>query len=58
MTTNATPALRIYWLTTEFFPPETGRTGMIAARLAQGLAERGVGIQSAMNSERLGGFSH
>jgi glycosyltransferase involved in cell wall biosynthesis len=36
---------RIYWLTTEFFPPETGGTGIIAARLAQGLAERDAAIQ-------------
>jgi glycosyltransferase involved in cell wall biosynthesis len=36
---------RIYWLTTEFFPPETGGTGMIAARLAHGLGERGLGVQ-------------
>jgi glycosyltransferase involved in cell wall biosynthesis len=45
MITTAAPAPRIYWLTTEFFPPETGGTGMIAARLAQGLAERGLDIQ-------------
>jgi glycosyltransferase involved in cell wall biosynthesis len=36
---------RIYWLTTEFYPPETGGTGMIAARLAHGLGERGLGVQ-------------
>lgn len=35
---------RIYWLTTEFFPPETGGTGMIAGRLTQGLADRGLDI--------------
>jgi hypothetical protein len=41
----APPSLpRIYWLTTEFFPPETGGTGMIAARLSQGLAERGFSV--------------
>jgi glycosyltransferase involved in cell wall biosynthesis len=38
-------APRIYWLTTEYFPPETGGTGMIAARLTQGLAERGLEVQ-------------
>jgi glycosyltransferase involved in cell wall biosynthesis len=42
MTPGAAP--RIYWLTTEFFPPETGGTGMIAARLTQGLSERGFGV--------------
>lgn len=41
--TSAVP--RIYWLTTEYFPPETGGTGMIAARLSQGLAERGISVQ-------------
>jgi glycosyltransferase involved in cell wall biosynthesis len=40
--TTAVP--RIYWLTTEFFPPETGGTGMIAARLSEGLAERGFSV--------------
>lgn len=40
-----TASVRIYWLTTEFFPPETGGTGIIASRLAQGLAERHVAIQ-------------
>src|SRR6202011_5720465 len=44
MTTAAAAAPRIYWLTTEFFPPETGGTGMIASRLTQGLAERGLDI--------------
>ena len=43
MTSPAGP--RIYWLTTEFYPPETGGTGMIAARLAHGLGERGLGVQ-------------
>lgn len=42
---TAPRAPRVYWLTTEFFPPETGGTGMIAARLAHGLGDRGVGIQ-------------
>jgi glycosyltransferase involved in cell wall biosynthesis len=37
-------APRICWLTTEFFPPETGGTGMIAARLTRGLAERGLDV--------------
>ncbi len=42
----APPSLpRIYWLTTEFFPPETGGTGMIAARLSQGLAERAFSVR-------------
>lgn len=45
MTTATTAVPRIYWLTTEFFPPETGGTGMIAARLSQGLAERGFSVQ-------------
>jgi glycosyltransferase involved in cell wall biosynthesis len=36
---------RVYWLTTEFFPPETGGTGVIAARLTQGLGERNLPIQ-------------
>jgi glycosyltransferase involved in cell wall biosynthesis len=45
--TPAVPAAapRIYWLTTEFFPPETGGTGMIVSRLAQGLAARGFAVQ-------------
>jgi glycosyltransferase involved in cell wall biosynthesis len=42
---RAAAAPRIYWLTTEYFPPETGGTGMIAARLTQGLAERGLEVQ-------------
>jgi glycosyltransferase involved in cell wall biosynthesis len=33
---------RIYWLTDEFYPPEIGGTGVIAANLAQGLARCGV----------------
>ena len=45
MTAAVAAAPRVYWLTTEYFPPETGGTGMIAARLTQGLAERGVDIQ-------------
>ena len=36
---------RIFWLTTEFFPPQTGGTGVIASRLAQALAGRGVPVQ-------------
>ena len=36
---------RIFWLTTEYFPPQTGGTGVIAARLAQALAGRGVPLQ-------------
>jgi len=36
---------RIFWLTTEFFPPQTGGTGVIASRLAHGLAGRGVPVQ-------------
>ncbi len=36
---------RVYWLTEEFFPPERGGTGVIASRLAQGLAKRGIPIQ-------------
>lgn len=43
MTEAAAP--RVYWLTTEFFPPETGGTGIIAGRLSQGLAERGLDIR-------------
>jgi glycosyltransferase involved in cell wall biosynthesis len=42
---RTTAAPRIYWLTTEYFPPETGGTGMIASRLTQGLAERGLEVQ-------------
>lgn len=45
MNVVASTSPRIYWLTTEFFPPETGGTGIIAARLAQGLAERNVAVQ-------------
>jgi glycosyltransferase involved in cell wall biosynthesis len=41
----AAAAPRVYWLTEEFFPPERGGTGVIASRLAQGLAKRGVLIQ-------------
>jgi glycosyltransferase involved in cell wall biosynthesis len=36
--------MRILWLTTEF-PPQTGGTGVIAARLAHALAGRGVQLQ-------------
>lgn len=36
---------RVCWLTTEFFPPETGGTGMIAATLAQALAERDLPVR-------------
>jgi len=36
---------RVLWLTTEFFPPQTGGTGVIASRLAQALAARGVPLQ-------------
>ena len=43
--TSAAAGPRIYWLTTEFFPPETGGTGIIASRLAQGLAERELSVQ-------------
>jgi glycosyltransferase involved in cell wall biosynthesis len=39
------PLPRVLWLTTEFFPPQTGGTGVIAARLAHALAERGVPLQ-------------
>jgi glycosyltransferase involved in cell wall biosynthesis len=44
VTTATTAPPRIYWLTSEFFPPETGGTGMIASRLSEGLAERGLDI--------------
>ena len=44
MATSPAP-VRVYWLTTEFFPPETGGTGIIASRLAQGLVERDLAIQ-------------
>jgi glycosyltransferase involved in cell wall biosynthesis len=43
MTTSGA-APRICWLTTEFFPPETGGTGMIASRLTRGLSERGIDV--------------
>jgi glycosyltransferase involved in cell wall biosynthesis len=36
---------RVFWLTTEFFPPQTGGTGVIASRLSHALAERGVQLQ-------------
>ena len=36
---------RVYWLTTEFFPPQMGGTGIITARLADALAERGIEVQ-------------
>lgn len=39
------PTPRICWLTTEFFPPQMGGTGVITARLAQALAERGITVQ-------------
>jgi glycosyltransferase involved in cell wall biosynthesis len=39
------PTPRICWLTTEFFPPQMGGTGVITARLAQALAERGVEVR-------------
>jgi glycosyltransferase involved in cell wall biosynthesis len=45
MTTSAGLGLRVYWLTSEFFPPEIGGTGVMAACLSRGLAERGVAIQ-------------
>lgn len=37
-------APRVYWLTEEF-PPETGGTGLAAAALSKGLAERGIDIE-------------
>lgn len=37
-------APRVCWLTTEFYPPETGGTGMIASRLTRGLSERGLDV--------------
>jgi glycosyltransferase involved in cell wall biosynthesis len=36
---------RVYWLTSEFFPPQMGGTGIITGRLADGLAERGCDVQ-------------
>jgi glycosyltransferase involved in cell wall biosynthesis len=42
---GSTQAPRVYWLTTEFFPPETGGTGMIASILTRALAERGTAIR-------------
>ncbi len=36
---------RVFWLTTEFSPPQTGGTGVITARLAHALADRGVQVQ-------------
>lgn len=44
MTAATTPLPRIYWLTTEFFPPEMGGTGIIASRICHGLAERGLNV--------------
>ncbi|HEY3785401.1 MAG TPA: glycosyltransferase family 4 protein [Steroidobacteraceae bacterium] len=37
-----TPPPRVYWLTEEFFPPEMGGTGVMAARLSQGIAARDI----------------
>lgn len=46
MTARQPPLLpRVYWLTSEFFPPQMGGTGIITARLADGLAERGFDVQ-------------
>lgn len=61
--TSAVAAPRIYWLTSEFFPPETGGTGMLASRLTQGLAARGMDVRVATRQtqpaspadERVGG---
>jgi glycosyltransferase involved in cell wall biosynthesis len=45
MTTGAGAGLRVYWLTSEFSPPELGGTGVMAACLSRGLSERGVAVQ-------------
>ena len=46
MTAPSLPLLpRVYWLTSEFFPPQMGGTGIITGRLADGLAERGCDVQ-------------
>jgi glycosyltransferase involved in cell wall biosynthesis len=45
MPTTTSFGPRLYWLTTEFFPPEMGGTGIITARLAEGLAQRAFDIQ-------------
>jgi glycosyltransferase involved in cell wall biosynthesis len=42
---SVSPLPRVLWLTTEFFPPQMGGTGVIAARLAHALAERGVQLE-------------
>lgn len=47
MTAEAAPVPRIFWLTSEYFPPETGGTGVLAGRLTQGLAARGVDVRVA-----------
>ncbi len=36
---------RVYWLTEEYFPPEMGGTGVVAAQLSQGIAARGVPME-------------
>jgi glycosyltransferase involved in cell wall biosynthesis len=48
-TTAARP--RIYWLTEEF-PPETGGTGLVAAAIASGLAQRGLDVQVVTRQTR------
>jgi glycosyltransferase involved in cell wall biosynthesis len=45
MPTSTPYGPRLCWLTTEFFPPEMGGTGIITARLAEGLAQRALDIQ-------------
>jgi glycosyltransferase involved in cell wall biosynthesis len=47
LTVDAGAPLRILWLTSEYFPPETGGTGMVAGRLTRGLAAGGAEVRVA-----------
>jgi glycosyltransferase involved in cell wall biosynthesis len=47
MSVDAAAPLRILWLTSEYFPPETGGTGMVAGRLTRGLAAAGADVRVA-----------
>ncbi|HZO24245.1 MAG TPA: glycosyltransferase family 4 protein [Steroidobacteraceae bacterium] len=42
MPNSTRPTPRVYWLTEEFSPPEMGGTGVMAAQLSRGIAERGI----------------
>lgn len=45
------PRLRIYWLTEEF-PPETGGTGLVAATISTGLAQRALDVRVVTRQTR------